>query len=155
MTDWFAGKDPAAQLKAGNDLLMPGIVQRTEKLRVSLKNGEMLESQLDINVRRILAMLLKSPTQSNYQYSNAPDLQAHAEIARNVAAQGIVLLKNANQTLPLAQNIRNVAAFGAGSYAFFSGGSGSGDVNEAYTVSLVQGLEMQGLTLMKNCVTSI
>ena len=147
MTDWFAGKNPAAQLKAGNDLLMPGVEKRTKKLRESLKNGEILESQIDINVRRILAMLLKSPTQNGYQYSNSPDLKAHAEIARSVAAQGTVLLKNHNNTLPLADNIKHVGAFGSGSYAFFAGGSGSGDVNEAYTVSLVQGLENAGINI--------
>ncbi|MBL4631931.1 MAG: glycoside hydrolase family 3 protein, partial [Paraglaciecola sp.] len=147
MTDWFTGKDPASQLKAGNDLLMPGVVKRTEQLKASLKNGEILESQLDVNVRRILAMLLKSPTQNNYRFSNAPNLKAHAQVARKVAAQGIVLLKNDHQALPLTQNIRKVAAFGAGSYAFFSGGTGSGDVNEAYTVSLVQGLENAGISI--------
>ncbi|WP_339724412.1 glycoside hydrolase family 3 N-terminal domain-containing protein [uncultured Paraglaciecola sp.] len=149
MTDWFAGKNPAAQLKAGNDLLMPGVEKRTEQLRSSIKNGEILESQIDINVRRILSMLLKSPTQNDYQYSNAPDLKAHAEIARSVAAQGTILLKNNHNTLPLANNIRHVGAFGTGSYAFFAGGSGSGDVNEAYTVSLVEGLENTGINIHK------
>lgn len=147
MTDWFAGKNPAAQLKAGNDLLMPGVEKRTEQLIESIKKGEILESDIDINVRRILAMLLKAPTQNNYQYSDAPDLKAHAEIARNIASQGTVLLKNHNNALPLPKGIKQVGTFGSGSYAFFAGGSGSGDVNEAYTVSLVEGLENAGIQI--------
>lgn len=141
MTDWFAGTNPAVQLKAGNDLLMPGMDERTALLKVSLASGEMSEAELDINVTRIVKMILKSPTQNGYHYSDNPDLKAHADIARNVAAQSVVLLKNDNNALPLSADIKQVGAFGIGAYAFIAGGTGSGDVNEAYTVSLVDGLK--------------
>lgn len=141
MTDWFAGSSPAQQLKAGNDLLMPGMAERTDLLRESLKNGDISEQELDINVSRIVNMILKSPTQKDYVYSDSPDLKAHAQVARDVAAQGVVLLKNNANTLPLSPNIKDVGAFGIGAYAFIAGGTGSGDVNEAYTVSLVEGLK--------------
>jgi beta-glucosidase len=86
----------------------------------------------------------QSPAKKQYAYSDAPDLKAHAEIARAVAAQGMVLLKNDAQTLPL-KDAKNLALFGNASYELVVGGTGSGDVNEAYSITLEQGLVDAGL----------
>ena len=77
-----------------------------------------------------------------YEFGNNPDLEAHAKITRRSASEGMVLLKNEN-TLPI-QNAKNVALLGVTSYDFIAGGTGSGDVNEAYTVSLEEGLKNVG-----------
>ena len=58
----------------------------------------------------------------------------------------MVLLENRNKTLPLDSKVKNVAVFGNTSFDIISGGTGSGDVNEAYTVSLIEGIENAGLT---------
>ena len=81
----------------------------------------------------------------NYKFGNNPDLKAHAEITRQSASEGMVLLKNEN-TLPM-QAGKNVALFGVTSYDFIVGGTGSGDVNEAYAVSLEEGLKNAGFTV--------
>ncbi|HAA21139.1 MAG TPA: glycosyl hydrolase, partial [Cytophagales bacterium] len=62
------------------------------------------------------------------------------------AAEGMVLLKNTDGLLPLASG-QEVALLGVTAYNFIAGGSGSGDVNEAYSVSLEEGLTQAGFTV--------
>ncbi len=142
MTDWFGGNDAIEQIAAGTDLLMPGTEQQATQLRDEFK--ERLDpAALDRAVRKVLAAVFSSPTYGNYAFSDAPDLAASAKIARHAAAESVVLLKNNNGTLPLVAGELSIAAFGNASYDLISGGSGSGDVNEAYTVSLAAGLRAQ------------
>jgi len=147
MSDWFGGSDPVAQMKAGNDLLTPGTPDQSAKILAAVREGRLDEKVLDRNVARILQILAQSPRYKGYRYSNKPDLKAHATVARQAAAEGMVLLKNARGTLPLAGKIKTVAAFGNTSYDIVTGGSGSGKVNEAYRVTLVEGLRSSGLSL--------
>ncbi len=138
MTDWFGGKDPVAQMNAGNDLLMPGYSQQTDKILEALKNGLLDEKILDLNIERILNITVRTPAYKNYKYSNNPDLKKHAEISRNAATEGMVLLKNEKNTLPVS--VSKIALFGNAAYNTIIGGTGSGDVNEAYIISLDSGL---------------
>lgn len=147
MSDWFGGQNAPAQIKAGNDLLEPGTKFQWDALKKAVKNGDLPMTFVDTSVKRILKMILASRKMQQYAYQNNPDLKAHAETAQQSASEGIVLLKNEN-TLPL-QNNKNVALFGVTSYDFIAGGTGSGDVNEAYTVSLGEGLKNKGYEINK------
>lgn len=143
MTDWGGGSDPVAQMLAGNDMVQPGSPQQIQAIIDGVKSGKMTEAQLDVNVERILKIMLETSRYKGLKVSNKPDLKGHAQITRQAATDGMVLLEN-NGALPIDKKVRKVAAFGNTSYDFISGGTGSGDVNEAYTVSLTQGLENAG-----------
>ena len=146
MTDWFGGKDGAVQMWAGNDMLQPGKDEQFDSIVAGVKSGKLAEADLDRSVQRILNLVEKTPRYQGYQFSNKPDLEAHAAVTRQSAAEGMVLMKN-SQALPFAASIKNVALYGNTSYDFIAGGTGSGNVNHAYVVSLLNGLKNGGYTV--------
>ena len=163
MTDWGGGRDPirrphpgnvglsafnglpdrAANMYAGNDLIEPGGEDDIEDIENAVKSGKLDIKYIDENVKRILQYIVKTPHFKGYQYKNDPDLKAHALVTRNAAAEGTVLLENKG-VLPLNPNIKTVALYGVAAYRPIAGGTGSGDVNRRYTVSLVEGMRNAG-----------
>lgn len=142
MTDWFGGADGAKQVWAGNDMLQPGRDTQFTQIVDAVKNGTLKEEDVNRNVSRILSLIEKTPRYKGYKYSNKPDLKAHAQVTRQSALEGMVLLKNEG-TLPLAEK-QSIGLYGCTSYDFIAGGTGSGNVNHAYVVSLTEGLENAG-----------
>jgi beta-glucosidase len=147
MSDWFGGADAVAQMNAGNDLLMPGCQQREELLN-ALKNKTIDEKVIDRNVSRVLSLVLKTPRFKGYVYSNKPDLTFHAQVSKTAATEGMVLLKNDNNTLPF-NKIKNIALFGKTSYRYIVGGTGSGEVNYQYANTINESLEKNGFKITK------
>lgn len=146
MTDWFGGKNVIAQMQAGNDVIMPGSPNQTRAIVEAVDNGSLSTQQLNENVARVLAIILQSPSFRGEPYSEQPDLERNAQVARRAASEGMVLLKNDASALPLAAS-RRVALFGTTSYELIAGGTGSGDVNKAYVVSPYEGLTEAGFRL--------
>ena len=64
----------------------------------------------------------------------------HIELSKNAAKEGMVLLKNEQQLLPLATGTK-LALFGKGSFDYVKGGGGSGDVTVSYITNLYDGLK--------------
>ena len=143
MTDWTGKRRTDAQVRAGCDLMEPGRKSQIRELVRKVRKGELSEKELDICVRRVLELVVKTPTYKGYKPSLKPDLKAHAEVAREAAEEGIVLLKNEGGTLPMpATSV--VALFGVGSYQLLAGGTGSGHVHRPYVVNLDDGLTREG-----------
>ena len=146
MTDWIGLRNTTAQIQAGNDLMEPGNEAQIKDIIEKVKSGALAEADLDICVKRVLQYLVKTPAFCGYEFSNKPDLKAHAEVTRHSATEGMVLLKNEGQTLPMIDK-KKVSVFGITAYEFMAGGTGSGNVNKAYTIDMMQGLTEAGLTV--------
>ena len=69
---------------------------------------------------------------------------AHRQLARTIAAEGMVLLKN-DGVLPLKN--KRIALFGAGARMTVKGGTGSGNMQERYSVNIEDGLKNAGFTI--------
>lgn len=147
MTDWIGKRNTTEQVHAGNDLMMPGYPSQAEEIIQSVKDGKLDINDVNTDVKRVLEMIVKSPRFKGYQYTNKPDLKAHAAITRQSSTEGMVLLKN-DKVLPM-QNLKTVALFGVNSYDFLSGGLGSGCVHTPYVVDMVTGLKNAGISTTK------
>ena len=143
MTDWYGGHDPVAQMKAGNDLLEPGQKRQEQAIIDAVNNRTLDINVLDQNVERVLGYILKTLSFKKYAYSNSPDLKAHAQISRQAASEGMVLLQNNLTALPINKGTK-IGLFGVASYKTITGGTGSGEVNVAYVVSIFEGLSNAG-----------
>lgn len=143
MTDWTGKRDTGAQIEAGCDLMEPGASSQINELVRKIKRGELSEESLDICARRVLELIVKTPSFKGYKPSLHPDLEAHASVALEAAEEGIVLLENREGTLPITSKGK-VALFGVGSYQTLAGGTGSGHVHRPYIVNLDEGLMNEG-----------
>ena len=146
VTDWTGTRNTCQQIIAGNDNLQPGTSQQVKDLLEGVREGRISMEVIDKAVSRMLKFIMKTPRFKGYRYSDAPALQAHAEIVRQVGSEGMVLLKNNGNTLPLTEK-KALSLFGITSYNMIAGGTGSGFVNKAYMSQLSDALESQGYTL--------
>jgi beta-glucosidase len=125
VSDWGAVHDRVASLKGGVDLEMPGPRELRVKAVVEVvRNGTLDEAVLDEAVRRILSIVLRA---AETPKGGSFDIAGHHALARRVAAEGMVLLKNTG-ILPL-QDQQHIAVIGrAAQNAYFQGG-GSSHIN--------------------------
>ena len=98
VSDWGAVDDRAASLAAGTDLEMPGPQASSERAILdALASGELSERALDASVERVLALVARAqPATDGF------DVDAHHQLAREAAAESIVLLRNEQSVLPFA-----------------------------------------------------
>ncbi len=156
VSDWNAGDDAVAAMLAGNDMLQPGQPKQYDAILAAAKSGKLSMEVLDANVKHILEYVIKTNSFKGYKYSNEPNLKAHAQVVREVGADGIVLLKNGQLAMPvLPLTGKRVALFGCTSYDWISGGSGFGGTSVGhYTVSLVEGMRSAGYEVYKPLIAT-
>ena len=125
VSDWGAVHDRVAALQGGLDLEMPGPqARRTQAVVNAVKSGSLDEAVLDETVRRILHIIFKA---TETPKGGAFDAVSHHALARYVAGEGIVLLKN-NGILPLRQP-RRIAIIGHSAKEPHFQGGGSSHIN--------------------------
>ncbi len=125
VSDWGAVHDRVKALQAGLDLEMPGPQpRRTQAVIEAVKAGSLDEAVLDEAVRRILRIIFRA---AETPKGGAFDSAAHHALARRVAAEGMVLLKN-NGILPLQQP-RRIAVIGRSAKEPYFQGGGSSHIN--------------------------
>jgi beta-glucosidase len=120
VTDWDATKymhDAAICINSGLSLEMPRPhCYRLDLLRASFENGEFTESMLDDVIKRFLTIFYLTGLMESTQRSDSTkeDISMHPSLARKIAEEGMVLLKNERDLLPLnPQKIRTIALLGS------------------------------------------
>jgi len=171
MSDWGAIHDTKEALLGGADLEMGTDLSMLPNPDFSkfyfadaalklVRNGEVSESVIDDKVRRILRVMFKT-----HMFANRPKgthaTTEHAELARKVAEEGIILLKNKG-VLPFNKSaLKTIAVIGANANRENAMGGGSSQVRPRYEITPLKGLQNaagnsigvvfeQGYTITKN-----
>jgi beta-glucosidase len=125
VSDWGAVRDRVAALQAGLDWEMPGPQPRRVQAVVdAVRSGELAEAVLDESVRRILTIVFKAKETPK---TGTFDVDAHHELAHQIASEGMVLLKN-NGLLPL-KGQQQIAVIGRSAESAHFQGGGSSHIN--------------------------
>ena len=139
MSDWGALNDKAAGFKAGLDLEMPGGVGYFDPMAIhALQSGALSEDYLDESVDRILKMVFSCHEKLNENYHY--DAEAHHQLARKIAAQSAVLLKNKGNILPISKE-KKIAVIGALAEQPRYQGAGSSFINPTFLISGLDGMD--------------
>jgi beta-glucosidase len=149
MTDFDGYGSAVAKVRAGNNMLMGGNMDEVNELTAALKSNTLDEGTLSRNLVYNMQLKLNSPRAKGYKPSLKPDLEAHAKIAREAGGEGMVLLKNEKNTLPLKE-VKTVALFGKISYYLIEAGTGSGGIrSNKYAITVNEGLKSAGFKVIR------
>ncbi|MBO5358997.1 MAG: glycoside hydrolase family 3 C-terminal domain-containing protein [Clostridia bacterium] len=139
ISDWGAVQNISRAIKAGLDLQMPPNPKIIAQLTESVQNGTIKTEEIDLAVSRMLN-LVEDNAKPKINY----DRTEQHEVAKQIAAEGMVLLKNKNNVLPLtADKYKKIAVIGEYAVSPLIAGQGSAMVNqqEEYTDSPLEELK--------------
>jgi beta-glucosidase len=126
---------------AGQDLELRDNGPYDQELKQAVLDGRVSMRRLDTMIVRRLATEIRAGLFDRPATVTPIDAVAGGAVARSVAEQGTVLLKNSGSTLPLgAGGLRSIAVVGPYAQAAHPGGGGSSHVKPLYTVSPVDGI---------------
>ena len=111
ITDWGGSNDHVAGVEAGSDFEMPAPgLDEARTLAAAVRDGRISQATLDARVEEALYLVMRTRPAVEASYGKSFDEAAHHELAREIAAQSIVLLKNAEADgqalLPLAPGVK-------------------------------------------------
>lgn len=108
-----------------------------------LRNGETSTTLLDDKVRRILRLIFRTSMSKGRPWGSLAT-EKHSIIARTIAEEGIVLLKNSGDFLPLKKNkLKNIAVIGENAMCSLTFGGGSSGLKVKYEISPLEGIKKQ------------
>ena len=154
-SDWVWGsRDAVKSVKAGLDVEMPLQSTRSKHLPKALKRGKLDWQPIERIGKRVIKMQLehyiKRYGTEEPSRADVVGCQAHRQLARKVASQGMVLLKNdksessTRRMLPLApESCRRIVVVGELAKSTQTGDAGSSNLVDKTTVSPLKGLEAQ------------
>jgi len=155
MSDWGAVHEVDGVVHAGTDLEMPGgDFLISDKLKKSLTDGTIKQSEIDRAVRNILRAMVRTHladrVRTSPDHSNIGS-QEHQAVALRGGEEGMVLLKNENQQLPLDPNAKQtIALIGHRAKDWQFGALGSPQVHPTVMINPYDGIT-QRLTTNKEC----
>lgn len=139
LSDFFYGiYDAKRSLKAGMDMEMPYLF-RYAALSYLLKKGDITEDDINKSAVRILRALISTLPKYKKQDKSVILSKEHIALAREAATKGIVLLKNEDRVLPIAEN-KKVAVVGRYANKRNTGDHGSSNVFSPYAVTPYDGM---------------
>lgn len=148
VTDWGAMNDRIRAFQAGCDLEMPSSNGMFDSdVKRAVEEGRLLEADIDACVERIIRLAWKAQeTRKRIQDGYLFDVEAHHNLAKKIAAESAVLLKNENGLLPLRKTAK-IALCGAMAETVRYQGAGSSHINPTKLPSLRAAMEAAGGTV--------
>ena len=143
VSDWGAMNDRTAGIKAGMDLEMPyGAGYSDKEIIKSVKDGKLTMAELDRVVERVLNFVQAGLDGADDGFE--ADYDAHHELARAIAGEGQVLLKNDGNVLPLNKSER-WTVIGELARTYRHQGSGSSHINCRKLVNMLEAMDAEGI----------
>ncbi|KAJ4185326.1 hypothetical protein NW767_012972 [Fusarium falciforme] len=149
MSDWFGTNSVVPSVQAGLDLEMPGPIRRRGKhLIEAFRQGLVDASFIDASASRVLELLYKTGKSSVPDWKEGPekadDLPEHRKILRRAGTEGIVLLKNSTNLLPLSNlNGKTIAVIGPNAARSVATGGGSSNLAPHYRTTPYESIKTQ------------
>jgi len=126
VSDWGAVVDRVQSLAAGLELEMPHEGEGVKQIVEAVRSGQLAEEKLDTALERLLTIVFRAVDQ--HKPGTTYDREAHHRLAREIAAESMVLLKNENNVLPLKRGGK-IAVIGELAATPRYQGSGSSQIN--------------------------
>lgn len=138
ISDWGAVTDVVKCIKAGLDIEMPSSNGfQSEKLLLAYKTGELTIEEIDRSVEKIISFVI---LQNSKILDKEVDYKKHHIIAKNIATECAVLLKNENEFLPLSKE-QSVLVVGEMATEMRFQGGGSSHITTVKTKNALEGLQ--------------
>src|ERR1700760_3828987 len=143
MSDWTGTNSVASSIRAGTDLEMPGPTKwRGKRVLESIARGELSRAEVEKAAGNVLYLVdrtkgLDGPPEPPERSIEDP---ATTELIRQAGVEGLTLLKNDGNLLPIKSDVKTIALIGPNVKRAIVGGGGSATLNPLYTVSPFEGI---------------